>query len=182
MAAHLLSTKTRDELLAAAGSPCCKDCGETRAGCNEWVDTNWAVFLCVRCAGRHRSWSRTKSLELDSFSAAEIADLRGKLAARDDEAYDRAAAPRAAPRPAPRRPRTVTPPPSSGASLLRSSTVRSPCVRVVSDASSSDDGASPGGASPGGASPPPRPRPARPRASASHYANQINVCTTSTLQ
>jgi hypothetical protein len=50
-------------------------------------------------------------------------------------------------------------------------------VRVVSDASSSDDGASPGGASP-----PPRPRPARPRASSSHYANQINVCTTSTLQ
>lgn len=51
----------------------CADCRETGT---EWVAVNLGVFLCIRCAGVHRSLgthvSKVKSISMDSWSIREV--------------------------------------------------------------------------------------------------------------
>jgi len=62
----------RQTLLEAKQQQCnrrCADCGKEKP---EWASTNLGVFLCLNCAGVHRSFgtgvSKVKSLNLDKWS------------------------------------------------------------------------------------------------------------------
>ena len=53
----------------------CADCGESHPG---WASRGFGVTLCLKCAGCHRSFgsvSRVASLELDSWSPADVAEF-----------------------------------------------------------------------------------------------------------
>lgn len=57
-----------------------KRCGDCREVGTEWVSVNLGVFLCVSCAGVHRSLgthlSRVKSITMDAWSPVEVALLQ----------------------------------------------------------------------------------------------------------
>lgn len=53
----------------------CFDCGVTEP---RWVSMNFGVFICIKCSGGHRRCGfRTKSVDLDKWSAKDLEFLKG---------------------------------------------------------------------------------------------------------
>lgn len=89
-----------DDVLARPGNAACADCGEPEP---LWASINLGVFICVQCAGGHRSLgvhlSQVRSVTLDRWEpeAVEVMAERGNLLANSD--WERNAALAAARRP-----------------------------------------------------------------------------------
>ena len=61
------------EILALPGNSSCCDCGMEKP---KWASLNNGVFLCLKCAGFHRSLgvdiSTIRSLQIDSWTDKQI--------------------------------------------------------------------------------------------------------------
>ena len=61
------------DILQVEGNSECVDCGEKNP---KWASVNNGVFLCLKCAGVHRSFgmsiSLTRSLQIDSWTDNQL--------------------------------------------------------------------------------------------------------------
>ena len=66
-----------EAILLFEGNNKCNDCDEPNP---KWTSINNAVFLCAKCARKHKKYPSTvstiKSLEVDEFNKGEIVILR----------------------------------------------------------------------------------------------------------
>ena len=62
------------QLVAQPGNNVCADCG---AATPKWSSINLGVFICIKCAGIHRSLvthiSKVRSITLDSWTEEQVA-------------------------------------------------------------------------------------------------------------
>ena len=62
-----------NDILQVEGNSVCIDCGEQKP---KWASMNNGVFLCLKCAGVHRSFgmsiSLIRSLQIDSWTESQL--------------------------------------------------------------------------------------------------------------
>eukprot|EP01135_Chromosphaera_perkinsii_P001961 Nk52_evm8s215 gene=Nk52_evmTU8s215 len=80
--------KQLNHLMQLDGNKHCADCD---AKGPRWASTNLGIFICMRCAGFHRSLgthiSKVKSVSLDSWNPALIENMRNTGNIRSNEVY-----------------------------------------------------------------------------------------------
>ncbi|RQM29471.1 hypothetical protein B5M09_011953 [Aphanomyces astaci] len=74
-----------NKLRENADNQACADCSQPVTASVAWATTTFGAFVCIQCAGVHRNLgvkiSRIKSVHMDTWSADEVALMKGNRAA-----------------------------------------------------------------------------------------------------
>lgn len=72
--------KVKPVIEALLSQECNKICADCHAKAPRWTSTNLGVFICIKCAGIHRSMgthiSKVKSVSLDSWYTYQLEVIR----------------------------------------------------------------------------------------------------------
>ncbi|RLO07845.1 hypothetical protein DYB28_006038, partial [Aphanomyces astaci] len=77
-------SRVADKLRENADNQACADCSQPVTASVAWATTTFGAFVCIQCAGVHRNLgvkiSRIKSVHMDTWSADEVALMKGNRA------------------------------------------------------------------------------------------------------
>ncbi|RHY56450.1 hypothetical protein DYB38_001950 [Aphanomyces astaci] len=78
-------SRVANKLRENADNQACADCSQPVTASVAWATTTFGAFVCIQCAGVHRNLgvkiSRIKSVHMDTWSADEVALMKGNRAA-----------------------------------------------------------------------------------------------------
>ncbi|RLO13309.1 hypothetical protein DYB28_002857 [Aphanomyces astaci] len=77
-------SRVANKLRENADNQACADCSQPVTASVAWATTTFGAFVCIQCAGVHRNLgvkiSRIKSVHMDTWSADEVALMKGNRA------------------------------------------------------------------------------------------------------